>query len=109
MVLGACVGPAAPDAAVCRDVVVRLCLNPVCGLVTSQLNVGADCAASLTQRLGCDAEDFAFTVPTRDRWLECRIPLVRDGASQLTHPACENVAEVLASCPDIERALKGAR
>ncbi len=107
VLLCACQGPPAPDAALCRDVIQRLCLSPVCGVTQTQLQPGDSCDATLTARTGCGNDDFAFTTPTRDRFLECRLPLVRLSTSHLVPPGCDNVAEMFSSCPDVVRFFGG--
>lgn len=102
-----CVGPEAPDPALCRDLVTRLCLVPRCGQVDSQLAVGDDCEATLLARTGCGSEDFTFGEPSRARVLECRVPLIRVSTSHAVQPGCDNVAEVFANCPDLVRFLGG--
>lgn len=100
--VSSCVGPEAPDVALCRDVVTRLCLGPVCEAVTERLGVSPErCEPTLLQRTGCGADSFAFTAPSRARVLECRVPLLRLGASQAVKPACQDVADFLADCPDV--------
>lgn len=107
--VSSCVGPEAPDVALCRDVVTRLCLGPVCEAVTERLVVAPErCEPTLLERTGCGAESFAFTTPSRARVLECRVPLLRLGASLAVKPACQDVADVLSDCPDVARFL-GAR
>ncbi|AEI62507.1 hypothetical protein [Corallococcus macrosporus] len=100
--LTACSGPDAPDAAVCRDVVVRLCqAAAVCPGVAVQLDLGLACDASLLQRTGCEGEAFAFTSPTRERVLACREPLLSWGMSTDLPPACGDATRFLTECPDV--------
>lgn len=108
LLLAACQGPPAPDAALCRDVISRLCLGPVCDVTTQQLRPGDACQDTLTARTGCGNDDFTFTTPTRDRFLECRQPLVRLSSSHLVPPGCENVAEMFSSCPDVVKFYGGS-
>lgn len=106
--LCACSGPPAPDAALCRDVVSRLCLGPICSAVDVKLAPQDSCAADLTARAGCDDDELTLAAPLdRNRFLECRIPLLRNGTSQLAHPGCDNVAEALGACPDLVRFFGG--
>jgi len=102
-----CVGPPAPDADLCRDLVTRLCLVPRCGQVDSQLAVSDDCEATLLTRTGCGSDDFTFSEPSRTRVLECRMPLIRVSTSHAVSPGCDNVAEVFTNCPDLVRFLGG--
>ena len=103
-----CVGPEAPDVAICRDVIQRLCNPPRCSS-TSVLNIDTACDITLQQRTGCDNDDFAFSAPTRDRVLECRVGLVRAGTNTSTHPDCLDVDTMLTECPDVTRWLQGVR
>lgn len=104
----ACSGPAAPDVAVCRDLITRLCMEPLCEPVGPTLAVdGGTCEATLLQRTGCADEAFTFSTPTRVEVLDCRVPLLRQGSSQKTHPACMDVAEVFSDCPQLVRFFGG--
>lgn len=106
--LWACVGPPAPDVEVCRDLITRLCLGPVCDVTTSALHVDAStCEPSLLTKTGCDADEFSFSTPSRDRILECRQPLVRASSARLIKPGCDDVSETLSTCPDLVAFLKG--
>ena len=103
-----CSGPAAPDAAVCRDVVTRLCTEPLCEPVATSFGVdGGPCEATLLQRSGCHDDGFMFSTPSRAEFLDCRIPLLRQGPSQKIHPACADVAEVFLVCPQVVRFFGG--
>lgn len=103
-----CVGADAPDAAVCRDVVTRLCKGPVCEGVTQRLAVDAmTCEQTLLTRTGCASDSFAFTMPTRVQFLDCRVPLLRQGSSQATKASCPDVEEVFLDCPEVVRFLGG--
>ncbi len=95
----ACVGPPAPDAALCRDVVDRLCAAPRCAPVDAQLAVDDSCVATLLSRTHCDADDFVFDVPNRRRWLDCRSVLVRSSVTA-QHPDCSDVAQFFSTCTD---------
>jgi hypothetical protein len=104
----ACSGPAAPDAALCQDVVTRMCLARTCAGVNEQLGLGNnDCQATLLERTGCGADEFAFSTPSRERILSCRLPLVRKSTDPGKAPACADVAEVVSSCPDVIDFLGG--
>ena len=104
----ACSGPAAPDDALCQDVITRMCLARTCAGVNEQLALGAnDCQATLLERTGCGADTFAFSNPTRDRILSCRLPLVRQSTDPNRAPACEDVAQVLQNCQDVINYLGG--
>lgn len=99
--VSACSGPPAPDAALCEDVITRLCLARSCPGVDEALAPGGDCQATVLARTGCDAQGFAFTTPSRDRVLTCRLPLVRRSTSPEKAPTCDEVAEVQRDCPDL--------
>lgn len=104
-----CSGPPAPDVAICRDVIHRLCLPERCSAVTFLLEVGNSCEADLLARTGCFQDDFAFPDPPgRDRVLECRQPLLREGLESEQHPACPDVTDMMEACPDVVAWLKGA-
>lgn len=105
-----CAGPEAPDVAVCRDIITRLCLGPICEGVTTTLGVDAtNCEATLLMKSGCGNESFAFTSPTRAEVLDCRVQLLRQGSSQKVKVSCADVAEVFTDCPDLVRFLGGSR
>ncbi|HVG62094.1 MAG TPA: hypothetical protein VNA24_26255 [Hyalangium sp.] len=107
-VVFACYGPPAPDAALCQDVISRVCLARTCPGVNEQLALGNnECNATLRQRTGCGEEDFTFTEPTRERVLRCRLPLIRQGTDPGKAAACEDVDEVLEDCPDLMNFLGG--
>ncbi len=107
LVCAACSGPRAPDAAVCEDFVHRLCLAPVCDVVTQGLAPVGDCEQDLLARSGCASPDFAFTQPTRDRFLSCRLPLLRAGGAPEDHPNCDDVQDVFNTCPDVIAMFQG--
>jgi hypothetical protein len=108
--LAGCVGPPAPDAALCRDVITRLCLGPVCPTTQSSLSLPADgCEATLLERTGCGSDEFAFTRPDRARVLECRRPLVRVSSSTFVKAPCPDVDAFFATCPDLTTFLSGSR
>lgn len=105
--LCACAGPEAPDSAVCADVIERLCAQPVCAAVTRELDLTGSCEPTLFANTGCGSEDFAFTTPTRERFLACRLPLLRAGAERGQPPACDDVDEAFGQCPDVVTFLNG--
>lgn len=103
-----CTGPEAPDAALCQDVIHRMCLARTCAGVNDVLALGSgDCQPTLEERTGCGAEDFTFSEPSRERILDCRLPLVRQSTDPARPPACEDVAEVVHTCPDVINFLGG--
>lgn len=101
-----CAGPAAPDAAVCQDLIHRLCAAPRCASVETQLAVSDDCEDALLARTGCGDPAFVFTSPSRERILSCREPLVREGNGVDDKPTCAEVDQTL-SCADVEAFLNG--
>lgn len=106
--VAACQGPAADDAAICTDVVRRVCSEPLCETMQQRLDVGRACVETLSLRAGCDTENFSFgeeNRPDRARVLECRLPLIRSGDAVGNAPACGDIDEMLDRCPDIERYL----
>lgn len=108
LLLTACVGPPAPDAELCRDVIGRLCAARTCSTVEARLTppeVG--CELELERRSGCDDPSFQFTSPSRERVLECRLPLVRESDNRAATPSCEFVDESLRVCPDLVSLLGG--
>jgi hypothetical protein len=110
VVATACHGPAASDAALCTDLSTRLCATPVCPVVTERLKPGKDCLADLSARAGCDAESFTWGdngTPSRDRILDCRLPLIRSGDDVSRAPRCEEVEETFDRCPDIATLFDG--
>lgn len=108
LVLLSCSGPAAPDVAICRDVITRVCMAPLCESVPARLAVDAgSCEVTLLARSGCSDEAFTFSMPSRVEVLDCRVPLLRQGAAQKTHPSCADVAEVFTDCPQVVRFLGG--
>ncbi len=93
----------------CRDVIGRLCLPQYCPTAQSRLNLPEmGCEATLRARTGCDAEDFAFKTPDRNRVLDCRVPLVRESTNRGAKPSCDVVDETLRNCPDLVTFLGGA-
>lgn len=108
LVLMACVGPPAPDVEICRDVIARVCAPPMCTEAIDRLSLpDAGCQTTLEQRTGCRSESFAFTSPTREEVLSCRLPLVRESSMLGTKPDCLYVDESLRACPDLVRFLRG--
>jgi hypothetical protein len=105
--LGGCVGPEAPDGALCQDVVTRVCHAPRCAEVESRYGVGEDCDQALLARTGCAQEGFAFPAGFRDRLLSCRLMLLREGDEAARHPGCDNVTDFLTLCPDVAGFLGG--
>lgn len=104
----ACSGPPAPDAALCQDVVTRLCQARACPGLNEQLALGTqDCQATLLQRTSCGVEEFAFSEPSRERFLFCRQPLVKRSTDPGKAPTCEEVATVVRDCPDVVDFLGG--
>jgi hypothetical protein len=106
--LFACSGPPAPDADLCQDVVSRICLARSCAGVGEQLALGnnQDCRTTLLQRTGCEAEEFTFSAPSRERILSCRQPLVKRSTDPGKAPTCEEVSTVVRDCPDVIDFLK---
>jgi hypothetical protein len=109
LAVAACVGPPAPDVDLCRDVIVRVCVAPLCDQTVTALGVEATtCEATLVTRTGCK-DDFTFSTPSRNRWLECRGSLVRASSSQQVKPPCDAVAELFSNCPDVVGFLNGQK
>ncbi len=104
-----CAGPPAPDGAVCRDVIHRLCLTPVCAQVQGLIPTGQACEQHLQTKSGCITDEFEFTSPTRDKFLRCRLTLLRASENVEAHPACEDVVDFFDTCPDVVRLLQGIR
>jgi hypothetical protein len=103
-----CAGPPAPDVVLCRDIINRLCLGPVCASTKSALDVQDEgCETELRTRTGCDAEEFGFTSPDRLRVLECRRLLLRVSPSTQVKAPCPDVDELFATCPDLTKFLNG--
>ncbi len=109
LTLVTCAGPEAPDPVLCRDVITRLCVSPHCSSVDAQLSPGTECVAALSMKTGCDSDSFAFSTPSRNRVLECRVPLVRLGAERTASPGCDNVDEMFINCPDVVAFLRGSK
>lgn len=79
-------------------------------IVSERLKPAKDCLADLTQRVGCANDEFTWGEagrPTRERILDCRLPLIRSGDDVTRAPRCEEVEETFDRCPDIERLFDG--
>jgi hypothetical protein len=109
VVLVSCVGPPAPDVAICQDILSRICGEPRCSEVNARLSLApeADCMETLSSRLGCNTTEFAFSAPTRERVLECRLPLMRAGAPGVQD--CFSVEQSFDQCPDLVAFLRGGQ
>lgn len=107
LILAACQGPDAPDSAVCRDFIHRVCIAPVCPAVVSLFPAGVSCEATLQTTSGCINEDFAFTTPTRDRFLSCRLVLLRGDEGAQAHPDCQQLSDAFGHCADVVRMIQG--
>lgn len=108
LLLASCAGQPAPDSELCRDLAERVCSMPPCGSATLQLNLPTDdCVNTVVVRAGCADPAFAFTTPSRERILDCRLPLVRESDARGAHPRCEYVDEALRNCPDLATFLRG--
>lgn len=106
LMLVGCSGPPAPDAAVCRDVIHRLCLEPRCAVVDERIAPGSDCEQALLQRTGCGDDAFEFASPSRERFLECRGTLIRSGNDPEKAPPCEDVEATFDQCEEFTRFLR---
>ncbi len=106
--VGSCAGPDAPDVAVCRDLVRRVCVAPRCAEVVAALGVDEGCEAVTLSRTGCDSEAFVFGSFTRERALECRLPLIRSGNDDASAPSCAEIEEAFTRCPELP-AFLGAK
>lgn len=103
-----CVGPAASDAELCRDVITRLCHEPLCDEAQRSLSVDAGvCEEKLLAQTGCGADEFSFSTPSRQRVLECRTPMALESSSRSEKPTCGAVFEVL-RCLDLLAFLRGS-
>jgi len=109
LMLAGCDGPEAPDPAVCRDYIHRVCISPVCAQVATLFTPGTNCETTLQTNSGCLTDAFVFTTPTRNRFLSCRLALLRAGENVEIHPNCEDVAESFDRCPDVVRMLQGVK
>jgi len=101
--VAACSGPDAPDVAVCRDMIHRLCLPTLCTATSTTFAVAeSTCEADLLSRSGCDVDTFTFPDPPgRQRMLECRLALLRVGDSPEQHPDCADVGDFVTICGDV--------
>jgi hypothetical protein len=109
LLLLSCQGPDAPDAAVCRDYIHRLCAPTVCAQVMPLITAATSCETTLQTGSGCITDDFVFTTPTRARFLTCRLPLLRAGENSEAHPNCDDIAESFDRCPDVVRMIQGIK
>ncbi len=88
--------------------IARLCAEPTCVTAQTRLALPAmGCAVELEMRTGCGSPEFAFTSPTRNQVLACRLPLVRESDQRAAHPSCEYVDETIRNCPDLVVFLGG--
>ncbi|MFT3714114.1 MAG: hypothetical protein QM817_41155 [Archangium sp.] len=110
VVFSSCTGPAAPDDELCRDVIERVCAANMCTAAAAQFMLPAeDCVSTVATRTGCNELTFTFTEPlTRARWLDCRLPLVRESEIRSAAPRCEYVDESVRNCPDLVTFLRGS-
>jgi hypothetical protein len=105
-----CAGPQASDAAVCRDVIHRLCLEPRCPAFDDRVVVGGDCEGELLARTGCGDDAFSFDTPDRGTFLACRASLgERSGLDPGVRPDCEDVQTTFDRCPGLVDFLEGRR
>jgi hypothetical protein len=106
--LGSCSGPPAPDDALCRDVIHRLCGVPICDAVTTAIPFTGDCQTTLIARTQCGSPGFMFTAPLdRETFLTCRVPILRSGDNVEQLPDCLDVSESFADCPLLVQFLGG--
>lgn len=104
-----CEGPPAPDGAVCRDFIHRVCIQPICPSVQALIPGAQSCAEQLETKAGCLTDEFQFSSPTRERFLSCRLALLRESPNVEAHPSCDDVAEMFTRCPDVVRMLQGIK
>ena len=104
--MSGCSGPAASDAAVCRDVIHRLCISE-CGEAYNQLGLSKleSCEPTLLQRTRCGDENFMFE--QRDIFLSCRLPLLRAGDGVNSKSDCSDVDDFFRACPSMVQFLGG--
>lgn len=98
---GACSGPPASDAALCRDVAHRICISG-CGTAYNLLGLVPDantCDAELLARTRCDDETFMFE--SRANFLSCRLPIIRSGDDRESRPSCDEVDDMFRTCPSM--------
>ncbi len=106
--LSACMGPPAPDVDVCRDAIHRLCIPDVCPSVVPLFSIDS-CETTLRANTGCGSDTFTFTTPTREKFIDCRIALLRAGENSEVHPDCDDVAATFEACPEIARFYAGKK
>lgn len=111
--LPACAGPDAPDAAVCRDAIDRVCLARSCEDVATRLALSPDvaleaCVTTLTARAGCERDDFVFEQVDRETFLGCRERLLTAGTTTRSAPSCED-AESFLTCPGADGLFRAVR
>jgi hypothetical protein len=101
-----CYGPPASDAAVCRDVITRLCVSR-CPAADQRLGLNpmSDCTAQLTTASGCIDDNFKFE--NRDAFLSCRLPLIRAGDDVAAIPDCNDVDDMFRGCPTMAQFFGG--
>lgn len=102
-----CSGPPAPDVALCRDVIHRLCIAPMCQVVKDRFASEENCEPELLAKTGCESDDFQFVEPSRERFLQCRNILVQSGIEPETAPACGDVEQMLNQCGEMVTFLGG--
>jgi hypothetical protein len=108
VVLVSCSGPAASDAALCRDVAHRLCIPPICDEVTTKFAIVGDCETFMVAHAACGDETFMFKPPLdRDTFLNCRLPLLRNGDNVDTAPDCLDVGQTFDACPALVQLYGG--
>ncbi len=107
LALCGCQGPEAPDPALCRDYIHRVCIAPVCAPVVPLFTAGTSCEATLQTKSGCISDSFVFTTPTRGRFLTARLGLLSSGENSETHPNCDDVADAFERYPDVVRMIQG--
>ncbi len=100
-----CLGPDAPDAAICRDAIARVCTPPLCSSVATTLQVSSACEATLLTRTQCDRDTFSFQSPSREVFLQCRSLLLREGSSTGSAVSCVDIQNAFSSCPALPRFL----
>jgi len=102
LVTVACQGPEATDVALCRDYVHRICLPDICPAVVPIFTAGTDCETDLLAKSGCSSDNFTFSTPSRDTFLNCRLAVIRAGDNVEQHPDCDDVSESFTTCPQVE-------
>ena len=109
LVVAGCTGPPAPDVAVCRDYIHRVCIPPVCGDVTPLVPVGQDCETTFLTNTGCANDTFKFTTPNRNDFINCRAGLLNAGDDPEQPPDCQDVTDSFDNCPAVVRFLQGLK